>query len=144
MGVSIRSGCDQLVIEVAANERHEGAASGMDPANRQLSGQVGNLRVIARKNFELQLGGGLDGQIGVLLAEPGRLGFAAAIDAEQDQWGRASRGRRGMVGFCSHDFSTPWNQKGTRSGSLGFTGYGSFDSGSERWPSRFARQNGRN
>src|SRR4029077_7464268 len=25
--------------------------------------------------------------------------------------------------------STPWNQKGTRSGSLGFTDYGSFDSG---------------
>jgi MFS family permease len=35
---------------------------------------------------------------------------------------------------------TPWNQKGTRSGSLGFTGYGSFDSGSERWPSRLSTQ----
>jgi hypothetical protein len=34
--------------------------------------------------------------------------------------------------------STPWNQKGTRSGSLGFMGYGSFDSGSEPWPSRLS------
>jgi hypothetical protein len=73
MGVSIRSGCDQLVVEVAANEWHERAASGMDPANRQLSGQVGDLRVLAGQNLQLQLACGLDGQIGVLLAEPGRL-----------------------------------------------------------------------
>jgi hypothetical protein len=94
MSVPVSSGCEQLIVEVAANERHEGAASGMDSANRQPSSKVGNFRVLAGQNLQLQLACGLDGRIGVLLAEPGRLGFAAAIDTEQNQWGRASRGRR--------------------------------------------------
>jgi hypothetical protein len=84
MSVPVRSGCDQLVVEVAANERDERAASGMDPANRQLSGKVGNLGVVARQNLELQLGSGFQGEAGVLLSEPGCLRLATAIDAEQD------------------------------------------------------------
>jgi hypothetical protein len=41
MGVSIHSGCDQqLIVEVAANERHECAAGRMNPADRQPVRQV--------------------------------------------------------------------------------------------------------
>jgi hypothetical protein len=51
MGVSIRSGCDQLVVEVAANERHERAAGRVNSAYRQASGDLGDLWVIAGQNF---------------------------------------------------------------------------------------------
>ena len=51
MGVSICSGCYQFVIEVAANERHERSASGMHAANRQPSGNLGDL-VLASQSRE--------------------------------------------------------------------------------------------
>jgi hypothetical protein len=143
MEISVRSGSDEPVVEVAANERHEGPAGRMNPADRQPSDNLGNLRVIARQNIELQLGGGLDGEAGVLPAKPCRLRLAAAIDAEQNQWRRATRGRCGMVRFGSHD-GVSWNQKGTRQGSLGFMGYGLRGSGLDRHPSRIGRNNGRN
>jgi hypothetical protein len=37
----------------AAVERHEGTAGRVNPANRQLSGEVGNLWVIAGQNSKL-------------------------------------------------------------------------------------------
>ena len=66
MGVSIRGGRDQLVVEVAANERHERAAGRMNPANRQPSGNLGNLWVIAAQNSKLQLVRGFNREAGVL------------------------------------------------------------------------------
>jgi hypothetical protein len=47
MSVSVRSGRDQLVLEVTSNERYERAAGRVNPANRQPSGKFGNLWVIA-------------------------------------------------------------------------------------------------
>ena len=47
MSVSVRRGSDQLVVEVTTNERHERTAGGMNPANRQPSGKLGNFWVIA-------------------------------------------------------------------------------------------------
>ena len=70
MCVSIRGGSDQLVIEVAANERHERAAGRMNRANRQPSGNFGDPWVIATQNSKLQLGCGFDSKAGVLLSEP--------------------------------------------------------------------------
>ena len=90
MEISVRGGCDQPVVQVAANERHECSASRMNPADRQPSGNLGNPWVIARQNVELQLGCGFDGEAGVLPSEPCPLRLAAAIDAEQDQRRRAT------------------------------------------------------
>ena len=87
MQIAVRGG-DQLVVEVAANERHERSASRMHSTNRQSCRNLGNVRVVAGQHLQLQLACGLDGQAGMLFAEPGRLGFAAAIDAEQNQWRR--------------------------------------------------------
>jgi hypothetical protein len=84
MAVSVRGGCDQLVIEIAANERHEGAAGRVNPANRQPSDDFGDLWVIAGQNCELQLVCGLDSEARVLLSEPCRLRLAVAVDAEQN------------------------------------------------------------
>jgi hypothetical protein len=95
MSIPVASGCNKLVVEVAANERHERPASGMDPANRQLSDKVSNLRVVARQNLELQLGRGFPGEAGMLLSEPGCLRLAATINAKQHQrrWVGVSRSR---------------------------------------------------
>jgi len=60
LGVSVRCRREQLVVEVAANERHEGSAGGMNPANRQPSSKLGDLWIVARKNSKLQLASGLD------------------------------------------------------------------------------------
>jgi hypothetical protein len=128
MAVSVRGGRDQLVIEVAANERHEGTAGRVNPANRQPSHDFGDLWVIAGQNFELQLVCGLDSEAGILLSEPCRLRLTVAVDAEQNDRCRGTRGRRGMLRSCGHD-DRSWNQKGTRNGSLGFHGYGSPGSG---------------
>jgi hypothetical protein len=57
MAVSVRSGGDQLVVEVVANERHEHAAGRMNPANRQPSGNLGDLWVVAGQHVQLQLAG---------------------------------------------------------------------------------------
>jgi hypothetical protein len=84
MAVPVRSGGEQLVVEVVANKRHERAASRMNPANRQPSGNLGDLRVVARQHVQLQLGCGFHGQAGVLLSEPCCLGLAATIDTEQN------------------------------------------------------------
>ena len=92
MGVSVRGGGDQLVVEVAANERHERSAGRMNPANRQPSGNLGDLWVIAGQHLQLQLGCGFHGQAGMLLSEPCPLRLAAAVDAEQNQRRRATRG----------------------------------------------------
>jgi hypothetical protein len=83
--ISVRGGGDQFVVQVAANERHEGSTRRMNPADRQPSGNFGDLGVIARQDVELQLGCSFDGETGVLSAKPGRLRLAAAIDAEQNQ-----------------------------------------------------------
>jgi len=85
MAVSIRSGGDQLVVEVVANERHEHAAGRMNAANRQPRGNLDDLRVIACQHVQLQLAGGFQGQAGVLLSKRGPLRLAAAINAEQNQ-----------------------------------------------------------
>jgi hypothetical protein len=61
MSVPVSSGCERLIVEVAANERHEGAAGRMNSANRQPSGNLCDLWVIARQNLELQLGRGFHG-----------------------------------------------------------------------------------
>jgi hypothetical protein len=61
MGVSIRSGNDQLLVEVAANERHERSASRMYATHRQPRGNLGDLGVVAGHNLQRQLAGGLDG-----------------------------------------------------------------------------------
>ena len=108
MGVSVRSGCDQLVVEVAANERHERAAGRVNSANRQPSGNLGDLWVIARQNFELQLGRGFHGQAGVLLSESCPLRLAAVVDAEQNEWRRATHGQCGILRLRSHDDGS-WN-----------------------------------
>ena len=121
MEIAVRGGGNKPVVEVAANERHERSARGMNPADRQPSGDLRNLRVIARQDIELQLGRGFDGEAGVLSSKPCPLQFAAIIDAKQNQRRRAPGGRRGMVRFCSHD-GVSWNQKGTRHGPLGFIG----------------------
>ena len=42
MAVPVRSGGDQLVVEVVANERHEHAAGRMNAANRQPRGNLGD------------------------------------------------------------------------------------------------------
>ncbi len=47
------------------------------------SGKVGNLRVVARQNLELQLGCGFLGEAGMLLSEPCCLRLAATVDAKQ-------------------------------------------------------------
>ena len=83
MGGPVSGRCNKLIVEVAANKRHERPAGGMDPANRQPSGQVGNLRIVAHQNLELQLGCGFQGEAGMLLSEPGCLRLAATIDAKQ-------------------------------------------------------------
>ena len=101
MCVSIRGGSDQLVIEVAANERHERATGRMNPANRQPSGNLGDLWVIATQNSKLQLGRGFDREAGVLLSKPCRLRLAVAVDAEQND--RRRRGRCWMLRSCGHD-----------------------------------------
>ena len=85
MAVPVRSGGDQLVVEVVANERHERAAGRMNPANRQPRGNLGDLGVIAGQHVQLQLAGGFQGQAGVLLSKPGPFRLAATIDAEQNQ-----------------------------------------------------------
>ena len=85
MGVSIRRGCNQLVVEVAPNERHERPASRMNAAYGQPSGNFGDLWVIAGQNFELQLGRGFHGQAGMVLSETRPLRLAAVVDAEQNQ-----------------------------------------------------------
>jgi hypothetical protein len=85
MAVPVRSGGDQLVVEVVANERHERAARRMNPANRQPSGNLRDLWVVAGQHVKLQLAGGFQGQAGVLLSKPSPLGLAATIDAEQNQ-----------------------------------------------------------
>ena len=66
MCVSIRGGSDQLVIQVATNERHERATGRMNPANRQPSRNFGDPWVIATQNSKLQLGRGFDREAGVL------------------------------------------------------------------------------
>ena len=109
------------VVEVAADERHERSASRMNPANWQPSGNLRDLWVIARENFELQLGRGFHGQAGVLLSESCPLRLAAAIDTEQNQWRGATHGQCGILRLRNHDDGS-WNQKGTRHGSLGFHG----------------------
>ena len=118
MSVPVSSGCEQLVVEVAANERHKCPACGMDPADRQLSGQVGNLWVIARQNFQLQLGRSLDSEVGVLLSEPCPLRLAAVVNAEQHQWRGLTHGQ-GILRLRNHDDKL-LESKGTRHGSLGF------------------------
>jgi hypothetical protein len=85
MAVPVCSGGDQLVVEVVANERHEHAASSMNPANRQPRGNFGDLWVIACQHVQLQLGCGFQGQAGMLSSKPCRLGLAATIDTEQNQ-----------------------------------------------------------
>jgi hypothetical protein len=113
VGGPVSGRCNKLIVEVAANERHERPASGMDAANRQPSGKVSNLRVIARQNLELQLGCGFPGEAGMLLSETGCLRLAATINAKQHQrrWAGDSSFRLGR--FFTHDDSS-WNQKGTR------------------------------
>ena len=56
------------------------AAGRMNPANRQPSGNLGDLGVVAGQHIELQLGCGFRGQAGVLLSKPGPLRLAAAIN----------------------------------------------------------------
>ena len=121
MGVSIRSGCYQFVVEVAANERHEGAASGMDPANRQLSGQVGNLRVLAGQNLQLQLAWALMARSACSFPNRAALGLPRL--STPNKTSGVEQVVAGVEGFAfAVMISTPWNQKGTRSGSLGFMG----------------------
>jgi hypothetical protein len=43
LDLPVRSGCEQLVVEVAANERHERAAGRVNPAYRQPSDNLGDL-----------------------------------------------------------------------------------------------------
>jgi hypothetical protein len=100
----------------------------MNPANRQPSSKLGDLWIVARKNSKLQLASGLDCKTGKCRSESRSFRLAAAVDAEQDYWRRIGRCRRGLLCFrCRH--SASWNQKGTRNGSLGFTGYGLLGSG---------------
>ena len=61
MSVPVRSGGNQLVVQVAANERHERSPSRMDPADRQPISELCHVRVAAREHVELQLGGGFQG-----------------------------------------------------------------------------------
>ena len=85
--ISVRGGGNQLLVQVTPNERHECSAGRMNPADRQPRGNLGNSRVVARQNIELQLGCGFDGEVGVLPSKPCRLRLAAAVDSEQNQRG---------------------------------------------------------
>ena len=58
VSVSIRSGSEKLVVEVAANERHERSPGRMNSANRQPSGNFSDLGITARQHSQLQLGCG--------------------------------------------------------------------------------------
>jgi hypothetical protein len=118
MQIAVRGGSDQPVVEVAANERHERSASRMDPADRQLTGKVRNLRIIARQDVELQLGCGFQGEAGMLLSEPGCLRLAATINAKQHyrRWAGA------LVCFFTHDVGLLESKRDPAKGPLGSSG----------------------
>jgi len=99
----------------------------VNPADRQPSGNLGNSRVIARKNVELQLSCGFDRQAGVLPSEPGSLRFAAAIDPEQNQRRGATSELCGMVRFSEYRLpARPWWAKIGAGAWLGATFHGRF------------------
>src|SRR6516165_9311587 len=95
-----------------------------EPGRPAAARHLGNSRVVARQNIELQLGCGFDGEVGVLPSKPCRLRLAAAVDSEQNQ-------RGGPLLSCVEWFAfavmvvSPGIKKGPGQGSLGFIGYGS-------------------
>jgi hypothetical protein len=64
----------------------------VNPTNRQPSGKVGNLWVIAGENSKLQLACSPDCQLGVVLSESCTFRLAVAVDAEQNDGRRTTRG----------------------------------------------------
>jgi hypothetical protein len=84
MTISVRGNGNQFVVEIAADERHEGFASCVNAANRQPSRDLGYLWAIVGKYLKVQLARGFDGEAGMIFSESRRFRLAAAIDAEQD------------------------------------------------------------
>src|SRR5690348_9240667 len=95
----------------------------MNPANRQPSGDLGDLRVLARQHIELQLAGGFDGETGVLLSEPGALGLPR-VSMPYKTNGDGHRVPTVESVCLPVMMIVSRNQKGTRSGVPGFVGYG--------------------
>src|SRR5262249_51839201 len=114
--IAVAGRSDQLVVQIATDERYECLTSCVNSADRQSRRNLGDLRIIAGDGPQLELTRSFNGKARSIFAESCRFGLAAAIKTDQDHWRDGiGRGVISSPSFCSHGVGS-WNQNGTRNG----------------------------